>query len=469
MDSTTSTINTQKHNSANASVSGNISKKTLEEKIEGVIKKIAKNIKLDGFRKGKVPKNLIQSRYKEQIEQDSKQEAIQDLLTEGAKKLGISHTQILGNPAITKFEEKDGQIDVEIKISLTPEFSVDKALSCVPEVKLPAVSKKQIDERLEEIAKSRAPLKEMPKTHALVKDDVATIDFEGFIDGKAFEGGKGENYNLSIGSNQFIPGFEDSLIGMKTGENKTIKVTFPKDYNAAHLAGKEAEFKVSVHKISQKELPKIDDAFAKSVLGDSGTLEGLKDAIKEQLEVENKTNAYNKELKEKLLNALIKEISFDLPELIVEQEMDILFRNALNAIAPEEFEEIKNDEKKAKAKRDSFKEEAQKSVQVTFIMDALAKKNNIAISDNEVLQTIYYESMMMGQDPKAMMEYYKANNLLPAIKMAMVEDRVLNFLLDSKLEDSKKAKDSKTSQEDKKEAQKEGQKPKSAPKTTKDS
>ena len=221
---------------------------------------------------------------------------------------------------------------------------------------------------------------------------------------------------------------------MKKGEKRDIEVTFPKDYQAAHLAGKPATFAITLHKIMQKDAVAIDEAFAKSMLGQDATLESLKDAIKEQLEMERKTDLYNKELKETLLQALLKGITFDLPELIVEQEMDILFRNALNTMSKEEFESLKNDEQKARQKRDSFKEDAKKSVQITFIMDALARKHNIVIQDNEALQTIYYEAMMMGQDPRAAIEYYQKNNLLPAIKMAMIEDRVLTFLLDSKLE-----------------------------------
>ncbi|RDU67894.1 trigger factor [Helicobacter equorum] len=427
-------LQTKRLDSANAVVSGVISQDVLEQKTQDVIKKIAKSAKIDGFRKGKVPAHLIQSRYKDQIDKDSKQEAVQDLLQAGLKDLGIEPQAMLGNPLISKFESKDNTIDVEIKISTTPEFSLDKVEGYVPEVKLKSVSAKEIDERLAEIAKSRAPLSEVTQDRALQKDDTAVIDFEGFVDGKAFDGGKAQNFNLTIGSNQFIPGFEDALVGMKKGEKRDIEVTFPKDYQAAHLAGKPATFAITLHKIMQKDTVAIDEAFARSMLGQDATLESLKDAIKEQLEMEHKTDLYNKELKETLLQALLKEITFDLPELIVEQEMDILFRNALNTMSKEEFEALKNDEQKARQKRDSFKEDAKKSVQITFIMDALARKHNIVIQDNEALQTIYYEAMMMGQDPRAAIEYYQKNNLLPAIKMAMIEDRVLTFLLDSKLE-----------------------------------
>ncbi len=415
---------TKRTNNANATINGSITLKTLEEKFDKVIKKIAKSAKIDGFRKGKVPSQVIKTRYKEQVEQDAQQEAIQDLLDSALKELGIAPNELIGSPVIAKFDKQDSKIELEIKVSITPTFSLEKVQDYVPEVKLKAITQAQIDERIAEIAKNRAPLSEVAEDRALQKDDTANIDFEGFIDDKAFEGGKGENFNLLIGSNQFIPGFEDALIGMKKGEKRGIKVTFPADYQAAHLAGKEARFDVTLHKILQKDETKINDAFAKSVVGEEATLTTFKDMIKEQLEIEQKNELYNKELKTALIESLLKSITFDLPELIVEQEMDILFRNSLSQLKPEEFENLKNNKDEARKQREEKRDEARKSVQITFIMDALAKQYNIVVSDNEVMQTIYYEAMMMGQDPRATIEYYQKNNILPAIKMTMIEDRV---------------------------------------------
>lgn len=428
---------TKRTNNANAIVNGSIALSKLEEKFDKVIKKIAQSVKIDGFRKGKVPAQVIKARYKDQVEQDAQQEAIQDLLDLALKELNVAPNSLIGNPMILKFDKNEDKIDLEIKISIAPSFETDNVEKYVPEVKLKAVSKAQIDERLAEIAKSRAPLSEITENRALAKDDTANIDFEGFVDGKAFEGGKGENFNLVIGSNQFIPGFEDALIGMKKGEKRSIDVTFPENYQATHLAGKKAKFDVTLHKILQKDSTKIDDEFAKSIAGAESSLESLKDMVKEQLEMEQKTELYNKELKEKLVEALLKNISFDLPELIVEQEMDILFRNALSQLAPEEIEKMKNNQEEAKKVRETHRDEACKSVQITFIMDKLAKQYNIVIQDNEVLQTIYYEAMMMGQNPKEVLEYYQQNNLVPAIKMTMIEDRVLHYLLDEKFAKSK--------------------------------
>ena len=380
---------------------------------------------------------MIKTRYKEQVEQDAQQEAIQDLLDSALKELGIAPNELIGSPVIAKFDKQDSKIELEIKVSITPTFSLEKVQDYVPEVKLKAITQAQIDERIAEIAKNRAPLSEVAEDRALQKDDTANIDFEGFIDDKAFEGGKGENFNLLIGSNQFIPGFEDALIGMKKGEKRGIKVTFPADYQAAHLAGKEARFDVTLHKILQKDETKINDAFAKSVVGEEATLTTFKDMIKEQLEIEQKNELYNKELKTALIESLLKSITFDLPELIVEQEMDILFRNSLSQLKPKEFENLKNNKDEARKQREEKRNEARKSVQITFIMDALAKQYNIVVSDNEVMQTIYYEAMMMGQDPRATIEYYQKNNILPAIKMTMIEDRVLHHLLDTKFESTK--------------------------------
>lgn len=448
-------LSTKKLNSANAIANGVIATKDLEEKLTKVATRLSKTIKVDGFRKGKVPLNLIKARYKDAIKQDAQKEAVQEMLQEAIKDLKIESKQVIGDPIITKFDEKSEGIDVEIKISLTPEIDLKLVDKSIPSVKLPKIENKAIKERLEEIAKREAPLVEAPKDKKLEKNDFAVFDFEGFVDDKPFDGGKAENFELMIGSNQFIAGFEDSMIGMKAGDNKDIKVTFPKDYQAENLAGKDAVFKIKLHGIKVKDSIKIDDALAKRLLPqkENANLEDLNEQIKNQLEIEAKTKLYNEELKEKLVDNLFDTIKFDLPDLIVEQEMDMLFRNSLGTISPDELKQLQSDANKAKEKRESFRATAQKSVTITFIVDALAKRDGVVVSDNEVFQTIYYEAMMMGQNPKEVVEYYKNNNLLPAIKMAMIEDRVLHKLLDSKIEQSEKVveekKESKTKKENK--------------------
>ncbi|PAF43589.1 trigger factor [Helicobacter sp. 11S02596-1] len=445
-------LETKKINTANALVSAKLLAKDLENKTNQIASKIAKTIKLDGFRKGKVPLNIIKSRYQANIEQDAQKQAVEEILQSAIKELDIQTHDVIGDPAITKFDKKDDFIDLEIKISLKPDFKLDNIASCIPDVKLQAIQPKQIEDRLDEIAKTKAPLIEAKPDKILAENDIANINFEGFVGGEAFEGGKAENFDLTIGSGQFIPGFETALIGMKSGEEKEINVSFPESYQAENLAGKPAVFKVKLNKIQIKDNPKIDEAFAKSLLPqeENPSVELLKEKIKEQLHLEAKTKLYNEELKEKLIENLDKAIDFDLPELIVEQEMDLLFRNSLNTLDQKELEELKSDTKKAQEKRESFREDAKKSVKITFIVDALAKQENINVEDNEVLQTIYYESIMNRQDPKEAIDYYKQNNMLPAIKMAMIEDKILSHLLDKKLAGNKSDESSKEPTETKK-------------------
>lgn len=428
-------LKVNKVDSANATAQATIPVDKLNKALDKVTKAASKNLKIDGFRKGHVPAAIIKKQYGAQLEQDAQRECVQDLLKDILKELEIEAFNLLGDPRITKFEKKDEGIELEVEVSLAPTIILDKVEDCIPEVKIPEIQDADIEKRLEVIANARAPLVKIEDGRRKLKDgEYAKIDFEGFIDGKAFEGGKAENYLLKIGSKSFIEGFEEQLIGMKRGEEKDVNVTFPDNYQAQDLAGKPAVFKVKLQEIQTKGKIEVDDNFAKTLFPDDkdANVEGLKAKIKEQLQSEKKQEVYNNTLKEQLVNNLNQTIQFDLPKSVVEQEMDLLLRNAFMALSKEEQEKLAKDKDAMLAKREEQRENAQKSVRVTLVIDAIAKRDNIQIPDNEVINTIYYEAMAMRQDPKAMFEYYKNNNLIPAVKMAMLEDKVLTALLDKR-------------------------------------
>lgn len=425
-------LQTSKTNTANAIAKGKIALQDLEKKLESIAQKASKTLKIAGFRAGKVPVQVVKSRYKDSLEKDAQKELVQDMLSNALKELQLTPQQLIGDPIITKFDKGAEAIEVEIAISLIPEFSLEALESKIPTPKIPTPEKKDIQERLDMMAQSQGELVES-KDKAVKKDHIVNIDFEGFVDGVAFEGGKAEGFDLTIGSGQFIPGFEDALIGVKNGEEKSIEVNFPENYHSSALAGKLATFKVKINKIQERVKCAIDDVLATKILGrDDATLAELESRMKDELALEMKNRHYNDEMKQKCLEALDSGFSFDLPDAIVEQEMDVLFRNALSTIAPDELKDYQQDVQKAKDKRESFRDEARKSVKITFIVDAIAKAKGITINDNEVMQAIYYESMMQGQNPKEVLEYYRENGLIPAVKMAMIEDRVLHHLLDEK-------------------------------------
>ncbi len=428
-------IKTNKNDSANATVEVSIPKEFIEAKEDVIAKAAAKDMKVDGFRKGKVPTHVVKARYGDKLVEDAKNEAIREAYESALKELNLDASAIIGEPRVTKFDEKDGNIDAEIKIALRPEIVIDGYKDLIPEIKKPKVTAKEEKEKLEELLKSTATLQKLKRKRAAKDGDFVLIDFEGFKDGEPFAGGKAEAYTLELGSNSFIPGFEDQIIGMKYDEEKEINVTFPEEYQAADLAGAEVMFKVKLLEIQEKVVPAdLDEETLKKLLPqeEAPTEEILKEKIKEQLEHEKLAKLYQEEIKPKFVESLVKEFKIDLPENIVEQEMDMAFRNALNTMSEDEIKKHTADEDAVKAKREEYRSDSEDSVKLTFIVDELARKEEIVVDDQEVMQTIYFEAIQSGQDPQAYMKQYEDQGLLPAVKMAIIEDKLFTKLFNDK-------------------------------------
>jgi len=424
-------IKTSKKDTANATVEVTIPKAFIEEKETAIAKAAAKDMKVDGFRKGKVPTHVVKARYGAKLAEDAKNEAIREAYENALKELKLDPSAIIGEPKVTKFDEKDGNIDAEIKIALRPDIVIEGYKELIPEIKTPKVTAKEEKERLEAMLKSVSTLQKLKRKRAAKKGDFVLIDFEGFKDGVPFEGGKAEAYTLELGSGSFIPGFEEQVEGMKYDEEKEITVTFPEEYQAADLAGAEVMFKVKLLEIQEKVIPDdLDEETLKKLLPgeEAPTEEMLKEKIKEQLANEKLAKLYQEETKPKFVEALVKKYKIDLPENIVEQEMDMAFRNALNTMDEEEIKKYTADEEAVKAKREEFRADSEDSVKLTFMVDELAKKEEIVVDDQEVMQTIYFEAIQSGQEPQAYMKQYEDQGLLPAVKMAIIEDKLFTKL-----------------------------------------
>lgn len=416
---------------ANIMVSGTIENSAIAKKVETLAATAAKQMKVDGFRKGKVPAHVVKKLHGEKLMHDAEGEALKDFMDESIKEAGINASEIIGQPLFKKYKKNDTGIDVEVEISMKPKFDIAGYKEAIPAYEHPEASDAEIDERLESMAAAQAPFQKIKRKRMVKDGDMTVIDFEGFIDGVPFAGGKAEKFSLKIGSGQFIPGFEEQIIGMQYEEEKTIKVTFPETYQAKDLAGKEAEFKIKLHEIQEQVPAAVDDEFAKKMLqGDeNATLETLKEKVKEQIVSEKISKIYGEELKPKLIEALVEKFDFALPNNIVEQEIDAKINEKARAMSKEEVEDLKANPEKIEALRDEVKKDAAESVRATFIVDALAKQEEININDQEVTQVIYYEAMMHGQNPQELVKYYQKNNLLPAIKMGMIEDKLFSKLL----------------------------------------
>ena len=426
-------MNAKLLDAANVEINAILTAEKLASKRQKIAQKIQNNAKIDGFRKGKVPLSIIEARFGEDLERDSQNEALRELLEDALKSLNIEVSRVIGAPIIKRFDKKDDGIHIEAKVGIFPQFDLDYT-PWVPGFSAEAVSAAEIEKRLDDIATQRGEVAEIAESRALKNGDIANIDFEGFLDGAAFEGGKASGFDLEIGSKSFVEGFEEQLLGLKKGESKELKITFPEDYQAPHLAGKEAIFKVALNLIKTRKKREINDDFAKEMLPKNlkAKVADLRDFAKSQLEIEAKNKAINAK-KPELIDILLDKAAFDLPETIVEQEMDVLFRANLANLAPEALKELQDSQEKAKAKRESFRTEAQKSVKLTFIVDYIAKKNNITVSENELYQVLYYEAMMTRSNPQDLAAAYEKNNMLPALRMSILENKVLNFLLEGAL------------------------------------
>ena len=424
-------ITATKKDTANVLITAKIENADIEKSINKTAKQLAKTQSVDGFRKGKVPVAIIKKMYSEKLQSEAESEAINKIVETAKKELDLKVEDIIGDPSFKKFEKVDDGIEVELIISLKPTIQVEGYEKLAPEYEEPVVDIAEVEERLDRLLENNTPYKKLKEDRALENDDQAKFDFVGKIDGVEFEGGKAEGFELVIGSAQFIPGFEEQMVGMSIGEIKDITVTFPEDYQSTELAGKEAIFTVTLHEIKARGKVQLDEEMVKRLIpgDDEATAESVKTKVEEQIKSEKIAKIYNEELKPKLMEALVAEYFFDLPENIVEQEIDAQINQKAGQMSEEELAQYKGNNEKIEELRESVREDAINSVKATFLVDALARKEEITVNDQEVTQTIYYEAMMSGQDAQQVIEYYQTNNLLPAVKMGMIEDKLFSKIM----------------------------------------
>jgi len=428
-------LNINKIDSANIVVISTISKDNIDKAFDKISLQSSKSIDVSGFRKGKVPISVVKKMHGKKLLEDAKNECLRDIFDESLKDLKVSNSNLAGEPSVSKFDEKDdGTIDIELKIYVKPNISLGNYKELLPEVKNKKVLLKDINDRLDTMALQNAPLETIKTKREVKNKDYVLIDFEGFLNNVSFDGGKANNHSLEIGSGSFITGFEDQVIGMEKGDQKDIKVTFPANYNSKELASKDVIFKVKLNAIQKKSKVILNDDFAKKILPQDkdASLDTLKDKIKEDIKLQKLNEYYSKELKPLYLDTLVKKLDFSVPQSIVEQEINIILNKKASSYSKDELDKFKQNPSEIEKLRKELNPEAINSVKATFIVDALAKSEDINVSDEEVSQVIFYEAMQTGQDPKEALKNYKEKGYLSAIKMSMIEEKVMKKLLDEK-------------------------------------
>ena len=363
---------------------------------EKALDKLAKNVKIDGFRPGKAPAAMVRAR----VSKASVLEEATDMIlqTKFVEILTEANVEPVAQPALSVQKVDADELEVQILVPVKPQVELGEYKGLEVKKGRVTVTKKEIEEQLANYQTQFAELT-VKEGGKVAKGDTAVIDFEGFVDGVAFEGGKGENYPLEIGSGSFIPGFEDQVIGMTVDKEQDIVVTFQEDYGAADLAGKEATFKVTVHEIKEKHLPEIDDELAKDVNIDGvETLDQLKDHIKANIKTRKESENENKFMDD-LYKAIVASSKVEDSDALLEQEQGLMLqeieqnlqRQGLNFEVYQQFTGKSKDDIK-----EDIKPQAEERVKLNAILAAIIEEEKLAVSDEELeteLKTIaeYYQ------------------------------------------------------------------------------
>ena len=398
-----------------------------KKKLDETFKKVIKTVKIDGFRPGKAPRDVYEKKYGKQA---LVVEAVDSYMNEAYKKALDDFkgdiNEIIMQPSVSLDKADTDGVTYKFIFTTKPEIKFNKYTDL--KVKKPSVkvTDKDVEEEIEKLKKEYADLS--VKDGKIEKGDTAVIDFEGFDGDKAFEGGKGENYSLEIGSNSFIPGFEDALIGLKAGDKKDVKVTFPKDYHAEELKGKPVTFKVLVHEVKTKVYPELNEEFFKDLgLDDVKTLDDLKKTITDTMTSSKEFEAENKYVDD-LFEALLKETSVEVPHELVHEEIDRMIKQyeerlKMQGVTLDQFFKFTNSN--IEALEAQMHEEAEKRVKLRFAIDEIIKLEKISVTDEEAEKDAIEKAKKHNMDKD---EYVKAFGGLDMLKYDLMVSKVIEII-----------------------------------------
>ena len=396
--------------------------------IDEAFKKVVKQVNVPGFRKGKMPRNLFEKKFGvESLYQDALDIILPDAYANAIDEAGI---EPVDRPEIDIEQMEKGQnLIFTAKVTVKPEVKLGQYKNLEVEKIDPTVTDEDVENELKSIQERHAEL--VVKEEGSVENgNTVVIDFEGYVDGEAFEGGTAENYTLEIGSGTFIPGFEEQLVGLEAGAQKDVEVSFPEEYHAENLAGKKATFKVKLHEIKAKELPALDDELAKDADNEVETLAELKAKTKQRLE-ETKKNEAENSLRDTVIEKAAANAEVDIPEAMVNTELDRMLKEFEQRLQMQGmnmdlyFQFSGQDEN---ALREQMKEDAGKRVRINLTLEAIAKEENIEVTDEEVTEELD-KMAEMYQTPLANLK--KMLGSLEGVKEDLKIRKAIEFLVEN--------------------------------------
>lgn len=405
-----------------------ITEEEFEKAIQKAYLKNRNKFNIPGFRKGKAPRKIIELNYGEGIFYEDAlniilpqayEEAVESLELEPVDSPEVDIEQL----------EKGKPVILKIEVTIKPEVKLGNYKSIEVEKVEYNVTDEDVERELKAIQEKNARIVDA-SDREIKEGDIVTIDFKGFIDGEQFEGGTAENQRLEIGSNTFIPGFEEQLIGKKKGDKVDVKVTFPEDYFNENLRGKEATFEVVIHEVKEKELPKLDDEFAKDV-SEFDTLEEYKNSIRERLEKEAKDRE-KIEFENKLVDKVVEEAEVDIPEAMIEHQIeheidDFNYRLRLQGLDIDQYLNLTNS--KLEDLKKQIRPLAEKKVKTDLVLEAIGKKENIKVTEEDIDKELERIAKEYNQEDVDKFKENMKKGDLSFLEAGIMRDKIIDLLV----------------------------------------
>ncbi|MCW7547888.1 trigger factor [Photorhabdus sp. APURE] len=389
----------------------------VEKAVSSELINVAKKVRIDGFRKGKVPMNIVKQRYGASVIQDVLSDLMQRNFINAIIEQKINPA---GAPSYAPEQFKDGEdFTYSVEFEVYPEVELKDLEAIEVEKPVVEVRDEDVDAMLETLRKQQANWKETEE--AVGAEDRVTVDFNGSVDGEEFEGGKASDFVLAMGQGRMIPGFEEGIVGRKAGEEFTIDVNFPEDYHAENLKGKAAKFAITLKKVEQRELPELTEEFIKRFGIADGTVEGLRAEVRKNMERELK-NAVRNRIKSQVIEGLVKANEIDVPAAVVDSEIDVLRRQSAQRFGG-------NEKQALELPRELFEEQAKRRVVVGLLLGEVISSNELK-ADDERVKALIEEMASAYEDPQEVIEFYGKNQeLMNNVRNIALEEQAVEVLL----------------------------------------
>lgn len=394
----------------------------IQSEVDSRLKKLARTVKMDGFRPGKVPLSVVAQRYGYSVQFEVMNDKVGEAFATAANEAKL---RVAGQPKITEKEgAPEGELAFDAVFEVYPEVKIGELAGAEVEKTSTEVTDEAIDRTLDILRKQRRTFAQRAHDAAVQAGDRVTVDFEGKIDGEPFEGGKAEDFQFMVGEGQMLKEFDESVRGMKTGESKTFPLAFPADYHGKDVAGKTADFMVTVKKVEAANLPEVNEAFAKSLGIQDGTVEALRADIRKNLEREVKFRLLSRN-KQAAMDALVAKAELDLPKSIVQNEIDRLIESQRNELKQRGLKDVE----KLPIPEDIVRPQAERRVRLGLVVAELVRANGLEAKPEQIKQHIDELAASYERPADVVRWYYGDNRRLAEVEAIVIENNVTEYVL----------------------------------------